>query len=414
MKKELFKIIMQLHGEEGGAPASGGEPAATPAPAAAAPATTAATQATPAPETNTATQPESAANSPTPAAEPAKPSYKVVATAGNTQLVEDANGRKRIIDIPAAEPETTPTDVPQQQVQQPEPAATTPTATEPSQQTPPLVAPQPQQAPAPYTPDELSLAIQLGVVDESRIPANQMIAYGQYKERMAQQQAIANGQQQAQKEQKPDETQQRIKFMQDVEKTAHELTLKELGLTEDDIADAEYNSYSDNPDLKKRIESFNTLKEYNKQRIFSDVTQRQAQAEQQAAAQKAVYDDVNAFVSNEMKSEPKFAEINQALLTHYKTLPFEQAQRYFNAINALNAGNLTEAQAKDLQEYYSETKKAVYAKSNNLSTTPQPVVRKPAVVESPGTGLEIQRQSNPAELRGLNYRQKIDWIAKNL
>ena len=431
--KKTWSIILQLHadGEPAAPPAATNpvataEPAPTPTPAPASEPTAPASSAAPAQQPAPAAEPTQQAVQPTPA--PAQPEYKVLADTGMTLLVEEPNGQRRIITKEAQQtqtpvPETAPNQ-PTQTVNQVPAADPAPAqAPQPQQATEqPAVIPQPEAQPPlattpqplpPYTTDELTLAIQLGAVDESRIPPSLAIQYGQFKERQAQQQAIANGQQEAAKPTQQDEIQQRIAFMQQVEKTAHDLTLQQLGLTEEDISDSEYADYSDNKDLGERVKNFKTMQEYNKQRIINDVLQEQAKAQQAAAAQKAVNDSVMAFVQKEMRQEPKFSEINKALLEHYKTLPFEKAQRYFNAINALNTGKLTEASAKDLQEYYDETKKAVYAKANNLSTTPQPVVRRPASVESPGTGLNTPKQADASELSSLDYLGKLAWFGKN-
>ena len=140
---------------------------------------------------------------------------------------------------------------------------------------------------------------------------------------------------------------------------------------------------------------------------------QQAKAAQQAAAQKAVNDSILSFAQNEIRTEPKFTEINNALETYYQSLPYAKGAKYAEALNAYKAGTATEAQANVLKEYYDETKRMIYAKANNLSTTPTPVVRTPARVESPGTGLDTPRQADPTELRGLDYMGKIAWLAKN-
>jgi len=416
--KELFKIIMQLHAEEAGAPA--------PAPAAQAPAAApAAAEPAPAPAPQASTE---AAPAATPAPAP-KPDYTVLAdTGGGTQLVMDANGQRRIITVPVqqqpapAQPATEPTPVPgigtepQSQNANPAPAAhptpvpgtEQPVAPEPV----PLVNNQPQALPM-YTPEELNLAIQMGMVDESRIPPAFAIQYGQFKEKQAQQQAIAQAQQQAQQTPQPNEAQQRIAYMKEIDKTAREVTMKQLGLTEDDLKDSSYADYSDNPDLEERVKAFDSLLVYNRQQIINDVQAQQAKAQQQAAARAAINKSVNDFENRERLTEPKFNEINMALPTFYKQLPYEQAQRYHNAVEDYKNNRLSEQSAKDLQEYYDEVKKAIYAKANNLSTTPQPVVRRPAAVESPGTGLDIPKQADPKELRDLDYLGKIAWFGKN-
>lgn len=423
--KKHFNIIMQLHAEDGGASAPApaesapvasepAAPAATPAPANTTPAPAPAAQ-----STQAASPAPAATPVPAPAPEP-KPDYKVIATAGTTQLIEDANGLRRIIDVnqqQQAEPAQAPVPgtgtEPQTQPANPDPAAEL--APVPGTEQPAAPAPlntQPQPLPV-YTPQELSLAIQMGIVDESRIPPSLAIQYGQFKEKQAQQMAIAANQQQAQQTPQPNEAQQRMEFLEKIEKTSRELTMQQLGLTEQDLADRDYADYSDNPDLEKRVKAFEGLNAYNRQQIINDVQAQQAKAAQQAAAQKAVNDSILSFAQNEIRTEPKFTEINNALETYYQSLPYAKGAKYAEALNAYKAGTATEAQANVLKEYYDETKRMIYAKANNLSTTPTPVVRTPARVESPGTGLDTPRQADPTELRGLDYMGKIAWLAKN-
>jgi len=413
--KKYWKLILQLHAEESGAaapaaPAAEATPAPAPAPAApAAPAAQPAAEPTPAPQPAPAATP-----TPTPAPAPApEPDYKILADTGTTLLVEDANGQKRIIDkpqqaAPAPVPETGTEPQPQQANPAPEAEPAPVPGTEPA--TP---APVPQPLTAPYTFEELSLAIQLGQVDESRIPPAYAVQYGQFKERQAQQQAIAQAQQQAQQTPQPDEAQQRIAFMEEIEKTAREVTMKQLGLTEDDLNDSEYANYADNPDLEKRVKAFESLNAYNRQNIINQVQAQQAKAKAEADARAAINKNINDFTNHEMQTEPKFAEINKELLTFYQTLPYSEAVRYAEAVNNYKNNQLTEQNVNDLKEYYDKIKKSIYARSNNLSTTPTPVVRRPASVESPGTGQNIQKQANPEELRGLDYMGKIAWLAKH-
>ena len=411
--KKYWKLILQLHaeGEAGAAQAAPASEAAPDAPAASAPAATPPAEPTPAQQN----APEPAATqkpAPAPAPEP-KPDYKIIADTGSTLLVMDPNGQKRIIDkpqqaAPAPVPETGTEPQPQQANPAPEAEPTPVPETEPA-----VPASVPQPLTAPYTLEELTLAIQLGHVDESRIPPAYAVQYGQFKERQAQQQAIAQAQQQAQQTPQPNEAQQRMEFMENIEKMSRELTMKQLGLTEQDLADKEYADYSDNPDLEKRIKAFEGLNAYNRQQIINDVQNQQAKVAQQAASQKAVNDSILAFAQNEIRTEPKFTEINNALETFYQELPYAKGVKYAEALNAYKAGTATEEQANVLKEYYDETKKMIYAKANNLSTTPTPVVRRPASVESPGTGQNIQKQANPEELRDLDYMGKIAWLGKH-
>ena len=255
----------------------------------------------------------------------------------------------------------------------------------------------------------------MGIVDESRIPPAFAVQYGQFKEKQAQQQAVTQAQQQTTQPTQQNEIQQRIAYMKEIDKIAREETLKQLGLTEDDLKDAEYANYADNPDLEERVKSFEGMLAYNRQQIINNVQAQMAKDQQQAAARKAVNDSIISFALNEQRTEPHFKEINESLETFYQSLPYSKGDKYAKALNSYKAGTATEEQAKVLHEYYEEAKKAFYAKANNLSTTPKPVVRRPASVESPGTGQDIPKPAaNPKELRDLDYMGRIAWIRDNI
>lgn len=288
---------------------------------------------------------------------------------------------------------------------------------EPQETNPQGLVPNQQQQQAPiqkqaYTLDELSVALQMGMVDESRLTPDLAIKYGQYKERMAQQQALANAQQQPKADpgQAEAEKARKIEFLRKVDEMARHGVMQEWGINPEEL---EAMQYSDDPGLQKQAALFNMAVDANRQRIFADVEAERRKGESAQNNQKAVLDSVKAFADAEIVKEPRYQEINHKLLTYYNELPFEKAQRYHAAVTAYQQGIITFEQTKDLEEYYNEAKKAVYASANKLSATPQKVVKKPPVVERPGNGQSVDKQFNPAALSKMNVRQRAQWFREN-
>lgn len=238
-------------------------------------------------------------------------------------------------------------------------------------------------APAPYRDTaELLAAIQNNTVDERRIPMEQAFAYATYKQQM-QQQAAQQAAQDAQQQQAPtNAADARQHFFERVEEVARQATLKDLNLTEEQLATAEY---TDDMDLQARAKQFDTSLAWNRNAIMAQVQAAQQQALNARNAVQQIYNDINAKVAEYAKTEPEWKGINSLMSTYFWKMPHEEAVKYAAAINAYHSGNITEAQAQDLQEYYNKTRVAYYAKKNNLGTVNNPVPSVPKV-EKPGNG----------------------------
>ena len=261
----------------------------------------------------------------------------------------------------------------------------------------------------PYSMEELGVALQMGVVDENRLTGQQAISYGQYKERMAQQKALANADQQVAQPTQEQERASRVEFLRQVDEIARSNAMNELGLTKEDFDVAEY---GDDTELKSKISLLNTAIESNRQRILAEVEMERSRSTARANAQKEIINNVNTFADNELAKEPKYKEINEALLTYCDELPRKVGERYRTAALAYQQGTITTEQVRDLEEYYNETKKMVYARANKLSATPQKVT-KPPVVEKVGSGQSISQRISPSDLSSMNVRQRQEWFRNN-
>ena len=123
-----------------------------------------------------------------------------------------------------------------------------------------------------------------------------------------------------------------------------------------------------------------------------------------------------SFVQEARAKEPNFSAIDQIMQTRYKTMPYEQGRAAEDAINALRAGNITEAQTETLRKYYEDVRHEYYAEKNKLSTTPK-AAPKPPVVETAGTGNQIPKDNTPdyrALRNATSIRDRKAWLSNFL
>jgi hypothetical protein len=234
----------------------------------------------------------------------------------------------------------------------------------------------------PYTLEQLNQAISAGSVNENRIPqqyARQYVAY------MAQQQAAMQQQQQQEREQQAatqqQALQQRNAMLQKISDDTRIQTLNELGITEEDLASAEY---SDDDDVKAKTSQFRQALLWNYNQNVMAVQRQLAQQSAISTQQQNIYRDITSYVQDQQAKEPNFSEIDKMLATHYQTLPYKDAAGIADAINAYKTGSITSQQCQTLQKYYENTRVAWYAQHESLSTKPKKVPI-PAV-EKPGGG----------------------------
>lgn len=271
--------------------------------------------------------------------------------------------------------------------------------------------------PEAYKADELLVAMNLGSVDEKRIPDKFKPQYEAYKIKQAQQ-TIATMQADVQNNntsgnksaQEVEQRERNKQFYTKVDSMAKELAMKELGITQDDIEAAEY---SDDEDLVSRVSNYKSAVEYNRNKIFNDVQAENLRVQQQQETQKAehtaIYSDVKTFIDKAKQEEPNFNAIDVMMLSRYKGMPYDKAKDIEPTLVALQNGTLTRQQAILLQEYYNDTRKAFYAQASNVGTVPTQVAR-PPVVERPGNRAKVQQKPDFSKLRNMNYRDKQRFI----
>lgn len=253
----------------------------------------------------------------------------------------------------------------------------------------PQVQPQVQQ-PQFYSPAELSLAIQMGQVDESRIPPEYQPQYLAMKQQNAPNPPPQKS-----------EAELRNEFLDAVNKAAHDKAMKDVGITEDELSMGEF---SDNDEIQTKVSRYKAALDVARSQIISGYSEQvrveQMKAQQENEFKKGVAD----WIDEQRTSEPNFDEIGFFMQEHYKTMPYEKAVAIAPAIQKAMQGKLDPQSAEVVKNYYEDCRKEFYAKKNGTSTTPSP--RSPSV-ERKGTGQDVVKPIDYAEqLRAAPVRDK--------
>lgn len=288
---------------------------------------------------------------------------------------------------------------PVQTTQQTQPVQTTqPIQNQQNQpiQTQPFQTQQIQNNPLPfYSPAEMTLAIQMGQVDQNRIPPEYAAQYAAMVSRNAP---------------KPkSEAELRNDFLDSVNKMAKERTMKDLGVTDEELSTGEF---SDDENIRNKVERYKTQLEINRTNIISEYAE-QVRIEQLKAQQANEFKaSVASWINEQRAQEPHFDDIGFFMQEHYKTMPYEKAASIAPAMQKALSGNLDPQSAQVIQNYYNDCRKEYYAKLNGTSTTPTP--RSPTV-ERRGTGKSVEKPVDYAEkLRNASVRDKAaivgEWL----
>lgn len=251
------------------------------------------------------------------------------------------------------------------------------------------VQPQVQQ-PQFYSPAELSLAIQMGQVDESKIPPEYQPQYLAMKQQNAPEPPPQKS-----------EAELRNEFLDAVNKAAHDKAMKDVGITEDELSMGEF---SDNDEIQTKVSRYKAALDVARSQIISGYSEQvrieQMKAQQENEFKKGVAD----WIDEQRTAEPNFDEIGFFMQEHYKTMPYEKAAAIAPAIQKAMQGKLDPQSAEVVKNYYEDCRKEFYAKKNGTSTTPSP--RSPSV-ERKGTGQDVVKPIDYAEqLRAAPARDK--------
>lgn len=272
------------------------------------------------------------------------------------------------------------------------------------------------QESAPYTIDELSDALAMGVVDETRVPVEFRAQYANYKIAQALQRQSEAAAAQANKAKEledklsqPPDAESMKAFYKSLDDIAKQRALKDFGL--DNVSYEDYIMSEDYSDQQE--ESIKTAVEWHKAQLINEFHQKAAQEANASRAQREIYAGINEFVAEAKSKEPNFNQIDVLMQSRYKSLPYNDAKPIEEAILALQAGKVTVEQTAVLKQYYDATRREFYAKKNNLTTTPKPV---PPTIEKPGNGQPApNKDTTPdyGELRNAGFRGKREWLAQH-
>ncbi len=293
--------------------------------------------------------------------------------------IDERTGRKVVETIPSGA-----------EVEAPEPENHEPAEEQAEQVQQPQAQPQVQQQQQFYSPAELSLAIQMGQVDESKIPPEYQPQY------------LAMKQQNAPKPPpQKSEAELRNEFLDAVNKAARDKAMKDVGITEDELSMGEF---SDNDEIQTKVSRYKAALDVARSQIISGYSEQvrieQMKAQQENEFKKGVAD----WINEQRAAEPHFDEIGFFMQEHYKTMPYEKAATIAPAIQKAMHGKLDPQSAEVVRSYYEDCRKEFYAKKNGTSTTPSP--RSPSV-ERKGTGQDVVKPIDYAEqLRSAPVRDK--------
>lgn len=260
------------------------------------------------------------------------------------------------------------------------------------------------EQPKEYTPNDFLLAMQLGTVDESRIPDMYRGQYQAYK-----QNTIRNPPQQAEEETKADLPQDTnaAQYYARINEMAENMAMKELGLTQEEL---DMGDYTDDEAILAKTKAYKTAVEANRGRILAEVQNEMQKHSQQQEEYRAASQEIQSFYQKAMKEEPNFQEIDRLMASRVNELPYREAVKLVPVLERLKNGTVTRADLPILGQFYKDTRMEYYAKKNEVGRAPA-AVRKPPAVEQPGNGGKVPPRI-PANFAKMSFRDKSNVIAQ--
>ena len=276
----------------------------------------------------------------------------------------------------------------------------------------------------PYNANDLVRLVATGQnIDPARVPQElEGYAAAIQQQRINAQMRQPQSQQAAQPQQPPQPTAEQIAQMQaqraaayeQITKLAEQKACQDLGVTKEQLEDAEY---SDDEALQAKARAFESAVRFNVDAISNEIMRQKAvQVQQMQAQQRETQEAMQMILPKweEYKRDPHYHDIDVMMENHYKSLPFEEGVKVKQSIDRLLAGRPIKADMDVLDAYYKRTKEAYYAKATGVGTTPQPAPQKqrPPRVEQPGQhGTPEQKQSvDWSKMRGMNPRQRSQFL----
>ena len=262
-----------------------------------------------------------------------------------------------------------------------------------------------------YTLEQLQEAMQVGHVDESRIPVNLRQGYYLARAGRLQQQAQQPAQQPEQNQGAQgaaENTAIAQDFYKKVNEMAQERAMKEIGITQEEIDLAEY---TDNEEVLTKFSTYKSALENHKSQILREVDTIQRNQAAAMEDSKRAYQAVVGFVQEMRQKDKNFNEIDKYVLQRVDNMPHKEAAKIVPLIEKVRSGRLTTADLPALQEMYNQARLEYYSKKNGVGLAPQPT--KPAYVEPTGSQKEPPKQPPSLDALGsMNRRDKMRAIGQ--
>lgn len=326
---------------------------------------------------------------------------------GSYVLVEGSNGKRTLLYRPSEfEPQKADSDNKPQ-----EENFRQPTITSEAQQ----IGEQFKQTPQTYTLNELSNAIATGDVDERRVPEQYQQQYANWKINQAiqnynaAQQAQVEQRQQLERQLSPEEQRSQMReFYNNLEVEASKRAAADVGFTEEDVDNIDLMDEND-----ESLINYKLAKEWRKNELIQNIQQRYANEAANRERQAKIYQGISNFAAEQKSKEPNFDAIDKFMTQRIEELPYKQAKQIQPVFEAFRNGTITEEQTIMLRNYYEDTRRAYYAKTSGLSTTPRRAPRPPQV-ENAGDGRTIENLYRPnySALAQSDIRGRRAWLAE--
>lgn len=275
----------------------------------------------------------------------------------------------------------------------------------------------------PYNANDLVRLVATGQnIDPARVPQElEGYAAAIQQQRINAQMRQPQAQQAAQPQQPPQPTAEQIAQMQaqraaayeQITKLAEQKACQDLGVTKEQLEDAEY---SDDEALQAKARAFESAVRFNVDAISNEIMRQKAVQVQQIQAQQRETQEAMQMILpkwEEYKRDPHYHDIDVMMENHYKSLPFEEGVKVKQSIDRLLAGRPVKADMDVLDAYYKRTKAAYYAKATGVGTTPQPALQKqrPPRVEQPGQhGASAPQAVDWGKMRSMTPRQRSEFL----
>lgn len=327
---------------------------------------------------------------------------------GSYVLVEGSNGKRTLLYRPSeVEPQNTGGENKQLQTE----TYQQPTITGEARQ----IGEQLNQTPQTYTLNELSNAIASGDVDERRVPEQYQQQYANWKINQAiqnynaVQQAQVEQRQQLERQLSPEEQRSQMReFYNNLDIEASKRAAADVGFTEEDVENIDLMDESD-----ESLINYKLAKEWRKNELIQNIQRRYATEAANRERQAKIYQGISDFAAEQKSKEPNFDAIDRFMTQRIEELPYRQAKQIQPVFEAFKNGTITEEQTIMLRNYYEDTRKAYYAKTSGLSTTPRKAPRPPQV-EHAGDGRVIENLYRPdySALAQSDIRGRRAWLAE--